>query len=431
MHSTPPSWTRCWRPSRRSPNPSPSSDHAFAGSRPSPARRSLGAPDARYWRDQVRGAVRFRAAIETAAQSPATYLEIGPGATLVNLGRRCLKRAEPAGDTVEWVSSLSQEGGDWSALLNAVRQLHLRGHAIRWEAFEPGNGRRVSLPTYPFQRRRWWLEPRPAGPPVAAPVDLARAGTVHPVLGERLGGEDIRFEALLDLERLSFLSDHRVFRRVVLPTTAVLEAVLAAAGKSLGFSRPVIADFLYEGALTIPPDRPIWVQLALDPSGARAAFRLESTAVDDGDDWHLNVTGPLRDDVDPVEPPPFPSHALLSDCQDISPSRFYHFLATKGLSYGPAFQGITGLWRRDDEAFARVVLPRGVDEDDYLLHPAFLDACLHLYSALVREVRDVRRGRGGRGQRVRADRPRVLSPLPRRRSGRLGARDHPSSRGRR
>jgi acyl transferase domain-containing protein/surfactin synthase thioesterase subunit len=342
------------------------------------------APDAQYWRDQIRGAVRFRAAIETVAQSPATYLEIGPGATLVNLGRRCLKRAEPAGDAVEWASSLSQESGEWSALLNAVRQLHLRGHPIRYEAFEPGNGRRVSLPTYPFQHRRWWLEPRPGGPSVAAPVDLTRAGTAHPFLGERLGARH-PVRGLLDLERLSFLSDHRVFGRVVLPTTAVLETVLAAAVKSLGFSRPAIADFLYEGAVTIPPDRPIWVQLALDPSGARTAFRLESTAIDDGDDWHLNVTGTLRDDMDAVEPPPFPSHALLSDCQDILPGRFYRFLAARGLSYGPAFQGITGLWRRDDEAFARVVLPREVDEDDYLLHPAFLDACLHLYSALVRK----------------------------------------------
>ena len=77
--------------------------------------------------------------------------------------------------------------------------------------------------------------------------------------------------------------------------------------------------------------------------------------------WHLNVTGTLRDDMDAVEPPPFPSHALLFDCREISPSRFYRFLAAKGLSYGPAFQGITGLWRRDDEAFARVVLPREVE----------------------------------------------------------------------
>ena len=343
------------------------------------------APDARYWRDQIRCAVRFRAAMETVTQSPAVFVEIGPGATLINLGRRCVKRTEPAMTAIGWVCSLTQEGGDWPSLLNAVRQLYLRGHAIRWDAFEPAGGRRVSLPTYPFQHRRWWLEPRSAEGQVTRPADLARADGPHPFLGERLGEGNLRFEVLLDVERLPFLSDHRVFQHVVLPTTVALETVMAAAVQFLGFARPEITDFLYERALIVPPDRPVWVHLELEPGRTRATFRLESTGVDDGDPWHLNVSGTVQDATDSVEPPPFPSHALRSGPSDIPPERFYRFLATRGLSYGSAFQGIVGLWRHDDEAFARVVLPRDLAGEDYMLHPAFLDACLHVYAALVRK----------------------------------------------
>src|SRR4029453_14200511 len=65
--------------------------------------------------------------------------------------------------------------------------------------------------------------------------------------------------------------------------------------------------------------------------------------------------------------------------------RFYRFLDAAGLSYGPAFQGIRGLWRYADEAWARVALPDDLPTEPYRLHPAFLDACLHVYAALVPE----------------------------------------------
>jgi acyl transferase domain-containing protein/surfactin synthase thioesterase subunit len=349
-------------------------------------REMVGAPDARYWRDQIRCEVRFNAALETAVPSTAVFLEVGPGATLINLGRRCVKHLEAArGDAVGWLCSLTQEGGDWRSLLEAVRQLYLRGHSIRWDALEPAGGRRVSLPTYPFQRRRWWLESTPDKGAGAPPPDLTRHDTPHPFLGER-PDEGLRFETRLDVHRLPFLSDHRVFGRVVLPTTVVLEAVSSAAVKFLGFTRPMISDLLYEHALSLPTDRPIAVHLVFEEHGGRSAFRLESTA-GEGDPWHLHVSGTVQNAPDAPDPPPFPSHALRAGPRDVPPDRFYRFLSARGLSYGPAFQGIVGLWRHDDEAFAKVALPPSLAGQSYLLHPAFLDACLHVYAALVRKYR--------------------------------------------
>jgi acyl transferase domain-containing protein/surfactin synthase thioesterase subunit len=342
------------------------------------------APDARYWRDQIRSPVRFQAALEAAVQSPTVFVEIGPGATLINLGRRSVKRADAAeAGAVGWVCSLTSERDDWSSLLDAVRQLYLRGHAIRWDAVEPAGGRRVSLPTYPFQRQRWWLEPHHDRRPGSPPADLTRDGAVHPFLGERLGDPHVRFESLLDLERLAFLNDHRVFQQVVLPTTVVLETVASAAVQVLGFARPVISDLLYERALSLPRDRPLWVHLVFEEHGSRSTFRLESTGTDEGNPWYLHVSGTVQDTIDGVEPPPFPSHALRDGPREVPPERFYQFLAARGLSYGPAFQAIVGLWRLGDEAFARVALPADLAPESYLLHPAFLDACLHVYAALV------------------------------------------------
>jgi len=347
-------------------------------------REMSGPPDAGYWRDQIRSPVQFRTAVETVAGDPGAFLEIGPGGTLTGLARRCVEPPDARAASA-WLSSLTRDGGDWWSLLEAVRHLYLQGHPIDWHALEGESGRRVSLPTSTFRRRRWWLEPRRA--PRAAPVpgDPAPAHGPHPLLGERLGDGASHFEVLIDLDRLAFLRDHRVFWRVVLPTTAVLETVTAAAIEALGFSQPVIRDFLYEAALTIPADEPVWVHLDLEPSGTRATFRVQSTGLAEPAPWHLNVTGTVQDDPDPADPAPLPPRPRGSNTREIPPDRFYRFLDAAGLSYGPAFQGIRGLWRHADEAWARVALPEDLPAERYRLHPAFLDACLHVYAALIPE----------------------------------------------
>lgn len=352
------------------------------------------APDAGYWRDQVRRAVQFSAAIATAAESSTLFLEVGPGTTLINLGQRCLPGGASTSAAIPWVASLARGNDEWQNVVDAVRQLYLNGHAIHWDTFERVGGRRISLPTYPFDRRRWWLERPSADRQVITSTEAALRGP-HPLLGARLGEEDVRFEKLVDVEALPFLNDHRVFQQIVYPTTAVLETVMAAARRVLGFSRPVIEDFVYELALTVPADRPIWIHVVLEPGVARASFRLESTAIDDGPNWRVHATGVVRDGVEAASMPPFPSHALRSAARDIAPERFYRFLSRNGLSYGPTFQGIVGLWRGDDEAFTRVALPRAVVSHGYDLHPAFLDACLHIYPGLVRKYGAFERQDGG------------------------------------
>jgi acyl transferase domain-containing protein/surfactin synthase thioesterase subunit len=333
------------------------------------------APDACYWRDQIRHPVRFRQAIETAASTTGTFLEIGPGATLASLGRRCV----PHGRV--WLSSLTEPDQDWPSILAALGALYRQGRTIRWQMVQPGGGRCVSLPTYPFEHERFWIEPYLVDPPVPGVTAPPRSEQPHPVLGGRLGGEGLRFEALLGLDRLAFLGDHRVFGHAVLPTAAILDAVVAAAGRA-GFSRPIIEDFSYERALTIASDQPVWIETSLESGAESASFRVQSTGMEADGPWHVNASGTVHDG--PVAPPPpFPSQ-LMRAGHDIAPDRFYRFLDRAGLSYGDAFRGIRGLWQDRDQVLAEIALPAGLDTAGYHLHPAFLDACLHVYPALVR-----------------------------------------------
>jgi surfactin synthase thioesterase subunit/acyl transferase domain-containing protein len=302
---------------------------------------------------------------------------------MISLGQRCLARENGGSGNGTWLCSLTGQGDDRRSMLDALGRFYLQGQTIGLQAIEPRNGRRVSLPTYPFQHERFWLGSSGSNKSMTGDVALRSPPRRHPFLGERLGGDDARFEALLSLDRFAFLGDHRVFRRPVLPMVAILDAITAAA-ESLGFLRPVVADFVYERALILLEDQPVWTQLALEPTAGNVPFRFESTGLGSEDRWQLHASGTLRDDTEPVTLPPFPSH-LACNGREVPPARFYRLLDDCGLSYGPAFRGIRELWRDGDQAFAKVALSADFDDDADAIRTIFLDACLHVYAALVRE----------------------------------------------
>lgn len=113
------------------------------------------APDAEYWACHIRRPVQFAAGMSALDQaSITTFLEIGPTGALINLGQRCL----PKGTGV-WLTSLHKEQPAWATMLNALGALYVAGREVDWQGVEQGYARqKVTLPTYPFQRQRCWLE---------------------------------------------------------------------------------------------------------------------------------------------------------------------------------------------------------------------------------------------------------------------------------
>ncbi len=121
-----------------------------------------------YWARHLRSAVRFHDGLRTLAGGDAALLEVGPGQTLSSFARQALPADRPV------VRSLPQPREERPAgehLLTAVGQLWLAGVEIDWKGLHAGERRhRVELPTYPFERQRYWIDPRtaPAAPDAAA-----------------------------------------------------------------------------------------------------------------------------------------------------------------------------------------------------------------------------------------------------------------------
>ncbi|MFM7845770.1 MAG: type I polyketide synthase, partial [Planctomycetota bacterium] len=225
--------------------------------------------DLEYWVQHARQPVRFTAGMQAMAELGCElFLEIGPNPILIGMGRRCVDLP-----SAKWLPSLRAGRDDWQTILEAVAELYVSGTPIDWQGFDRDySRRRVSLPTYPFQRKRYWIKTgancwdRSTGT-VASVVDTAS----HPFLGQRLVAavKDRVFESQLTASRPQLLQDHKIRGQVVMPGAAYLEMALAAStalhGQPWSLQQVTLVEPL------IPSTTATQVQTIISPSGTKSA----------------------------------------------------------------------------------------------------------------------------------------------------------------
>ena len=333
------------------------------------------APDAGYWCDHALRPVDFLGAMRTLGAAGATdFIEIGPGGTLLALGRQSLDS-----DGLGWYASLGRRG-EQREILASLGQLYTGGHAIDWDGYHrPHTFHRIALPTYPFEHRRFWLEDN------RRPYETQDAAVGLAGVRLRSALPETQFEARHSLDRQPWLSDHRIYGMPVLPTTVGLTALADAARQHFGTDRVAVENLQYREALVLPEsgeaDAEPVVQILLSPvQASRAEFRLASLYPDGT--WHTHMVGVVSSDDGPM-PERAQLDTIRSRCTTAIPiERYYPAIQGLGLEYGPSFQGIRSLQRGDGETLSHVALPASV-HSDAAMHPALLDACLHVYPALV------------------------------------------------
>lgn len=272
------------------------------------------------------------------------------------------------GRLVGSVPLLQAGTGEGEALTDAFTRIHRTGRTVDWSGFFAGLGaRRVDLPTYPFQRSRHWL----AG---AGGRQVGPTGG-HPVLGDEISLADggSLFTARLVEAAVPWLTDHQVLGQVVVPGVFLVDLLLTV-GRRLG--APQLESVVFLAALIVPPTG-VNVQIVVDPGTGPRAFRIHGRTSGDGA-WTLHATGTLGRET-PVDATP----ALWppADATPIPLAGLYERLAGQGSAYGPAFRCLREAYRRDGELYGRVVLPHEQHGSGFAIHPALLDAGLHLMLA--------------------------------------------------
>ncbi|NUS64689.1 MAG: SDR family NAD(P)-dependent oxidoreductase, partial [Saccharothrix sp.] len=331
--------------------------HDLAGIAPRPAAIPLcssvtGAPatdlDADYWYRNLREPVRFDHATRTLLdQGHGVFIEVSPHPVVTSAVEETAGRA----DVLVTGTLRRDQPHEFRA---ALARLHVRGVEVDW--LFPAGITPAPLPTYPFQRQRFWLRPT-----------AARTGD-HPVLTTVVDLPDggAALTGTVSLSTHPWLADHAVRGSVLLPGTAFLELAAHAATK---VGAPAVRELVLETPLVLGQEA-VRLQVVVGPSDDTGLRPV--TVHSHADEWTRHATGSLGEapEPEPARTTPWPS----PDAEPLDVTHLYDTFAALGYDYGPAFQGVTAAWRVGDEVHAEVEVPA---EERFGLHPALLDAALH------------------------------------------------------
>jgi acyl transferase domain-containing protein len=340
-----------------------------------------------YWCRHVSQPVRFASGLETLhKQGYEIFVEIGPKPTLSALGQQCLE-----GSRQVWLPSLRPGQSDWHQLLQSLGALYVRGVPVDWRGFDRDYARRhVNLPTYPFERERYWIP--------AAEVrsrEIARAAkpdrNPHPLLGNQLhlaATREIRFQSQISPDFPDFLRDHRVFGAVILPATAYLEMVLAAGAAVFKSDVSAVKDVVFHQPLILPQGEERTLQLVLSPDDndtySFQILSLKTSAGNDDISWTLHSSGKMLAQSHDLDPPMTNLSALRGQIpQPVSVKDHYQGCRERGIEFGPGFQALERLWQKESDALGEIRLPERLipAAAGFKLHPVLLDACLQVVAA--------------------------------------------------
>src|SRR5215472_4455485 len=181
---------------------------------------------------------------------------------------------------------------------------------------------------------------------------------------------------------------------VVLPTTAELEAATIAGRTHFGTPGVSVDNAMHHEAMSFLNGEDRIVRISVTPlKFDRAAFKLVSATNEEPEVWHTHMTGTLRKSETPSTSG-FSTMQVQPRCHQARPvTDLYDSLNKLGLQYGPSFRGIRELYVGQHEVLTKVQLPDGLADAQYVMHPAFLDACLHAYPLVLNGAEKIRSDR--------------------------------------
>ncbi|MGC4774995.1 type I polyketide synthase [Micromonospora chalcea] len=332
--------------------------------------------DAGYWYDNLRQTVRFDAAVRVAVEAGhTTFVEISPHPVLTMPVTAIL---DDAGATGHTLGSLRRGDDDPTRLLTNLATAHAIGLPVDLTAVLAETDV-VALPTYAFERGRYWLDA-----PAHRVRDVASAGlqdTGHPLLSAAVPVADDRTVVLtgrLSVRTHPWLADHAVGGAVIVPGTGVVDMVVRA-GDEVDAGQ--VGDLTLINPLVLPATGAVQVQVRVGPpadTGERSVT-VHSRPEEDADaEWTRHAEGLLLPQL--PAPTAVPGQWPPADAVEVDADldAWYVQTAEGGLGYGPSFRGLRRVWRGDGEVYAEVALPEeaSADASRFGLHPALFDAAL-------------------------------------------------------
>ncbi|MEW9702993.1 polyketide synthase dehydratase domain-containing protein, partial [Paenibacillus sp. SI8] len=260
--------------------------------------------------------------------------------------------------------------------------LWVKGLSLDWNRFYPGiQPRRISLPTYPFARERYWIPESETG--IAGGTVAPIAGTViHPLLQQNTSDLSEQRFSTTWTGREFFLTDHVIQGERVLPGAACLEmarAAVAEATRAKDGAAIRLKNVVWTQPIVVG-EQPLRVHIGLYPQDD-GEIDYEIYREDEADPAESVVYSQGRALLSPVkEKPVLHLKSVQEECNQssLTSEELYAAFRAMGIEYGPGHQGIQKVYVGEDQALAELSLPMSVrdTQDQYVLHPSILDSAL-------------------------------------------------------
>lgn len=358
--------------------------------------------DASYWRQHIEQPVRFHESVTELRHSRNLVgIEIGPHPVMLGMAREAMDAGDPSRSNLHALPSMRRGQAEHKLLLQSLGEAFAAGCDVNWAAVgQQGAHRRVSLPSYPFRRERYWIDP----PVASSKAKVAAAGRTatgisseHPLLGAGINSPlgIAQFETVINFSSLPWLDHHRVGGVSVMPATAYIEIALTAASQLFDSESVAIESFeLLEVMPLAPGSSRIVHSIFLEPEGGVRQFQVFSAPESDEiDDWTLHARGTiLKTEAATKTAVSLNNVEQIRDgCDESLPDdEFYTKLRVLGFNYGATFRGAREVWRRDTEVVARVDRHTDAEElpETIALDPGLFDSGLQIVFAATRSWSD-------------------------------------------
>jgi acyl transferase domain-containing protein/NAD(P)-dependent dehydrogenase (short-subunit alcohol dehydrogenase family)/acyl carrier protein len=335
--------------------------------------------DAEYWYRNLRQPVRFEAVTRRLLeQGHRVLIEISSHPVFALALGQTVEDALPDAERASVLATLRRDQGGPDRFALSLAEAHAAGAEVHWESFFAGSGASaVKLPTYPFQRKRYWQSANGRG-------DVRSTGqspAEHPLLSAIVDdpkGEGVTLTGRLSLQSHPWLADHAVSGTVLLPGTAFVEMALRAA-EEVGCRS--VEELTLQAPLTFSGQGAVRLQVSVSGAGedGRREVEIFSTPEDEEEpEWTCHAQGVIGSES-PLAPEPLRAWPP-EGAEPLEVDGVYERLADFGFEYGQAFQGARAAWRKGGELFVEVALQAEQlrEAERFGVHPALLDSAGHV-----------------------------------------------------
>lgn len=354
---------------------------------------------AEYWTEHLRETVEFKSSLQSLYNLKCDLIiEIGPKPVLLGLARNAFENTLIDNDAAsaylpKMLSCLQRNKSEYATTLSLLASCYEAGVDINWERFYLNrHSIKVDLPTYPFQRERFWLDGTKNLNGSSGLRGGHNSSDYHPVLGCKLRlplSDEIRYEMLYSKEYPEYLSEHQLFDRVVVPGATYLALLMSAIEDNADLNEYSIGSLVFEQPLVLSEGENRYIQVLLRPEGTSVNFGFQIVSFDS------NMAGGTQNNIVHCSGQLYPQNDLSymsaklpvsldvakRTWQEISNGKedLYNERSERGYNFGHGFQWLAEGWQNGNEVLRKLQMPNAkLPDGEFLLSPGLIDGSLQI-----------------------------------------------------